>query len=338
MLDSTSLDTINRFKSALARAAEADLAGSSNRGRKLHMPTALLDTLTTKVVDYHGKEFLALTNDSIERDNARNKRKWSDIYGNDASDSDYDDDSDDDRHILKTIRLADILSPLNHPLEIVTHPAISKTYKLQVFNHMALDLIDMIEVEQNNLNWLNKLLQVLNGEDWYYLLDDNLGLASYDHDLVERGMEGEEKAEDKEESKIRESKDTEGRVEGSEGGEGRSEGRSQNIEKSEGAKSDEKNQEISNSHHYGNSNVPDVDPFFALPETLRRYEESHLQFELDDELAALKDDLVNYLQVSIQRQHEYVKNLMTIRGGIVRADRLRRDLYKWGREMNEKRA
>ena len=46
-------------------------------------------------------------------------------------------------------------------------------------------MIDLIEIEQTNLNWLNKLLQVLNGEDWFYLLEENLGLKDYDHGLDE---------------------------------------------------------------------------------------------------------------------------------------------------------
>ena len=48
---------------------------------------------------------------------------------------------------------------------------------------MSYELIETIELEQNNSNWLNKLLQVLNGEDWFFLLEENLGLLKYDHGL-----------------------------------------------------------------------------------------------------------------------------------------------------------
>ena len=86
-----------------------------------------------------------------------------------------------------------------------------------------------------------------------------------------------------------------------------------------------------------------TDPFFALPKSLALFDyQQRKQLEEDDEknedpLEVLKQDLRNYLQVSIQRQHECKKNLMTIRNGIVKADKYKRDLYRWGKEMSEKK-
>lgn len=250
------------------------------------------------------KKYSVLSNESIEIDNLHNKRKWNEIYGDnkqDQNDDDEDDEEDDEldydedkeEHPLKKSRIIELLSPLNHPSEIISHPAISKTYKLQTLSKLASELIDLIEIEQTNLNWLNKLLQVLNGEDWFYLLEENLGLKDYDHGLDE---DKKKKIEEKE-----------------------------NNNKDNTVVEDEFEDEEENK----------ADPFFALPTALKRYETYQQNLESSD---PLKEELINYLQVSIQRQHEYIKNLILLRNGLVRADRLKSDLYKWGKEMYEKKS
>ncbi|ODV81700.1 uncharacterized protein CANTADRAFT_45777 [Suhomyces tanzawaensis NRRL Y-17324] len=300
MLDNHSLDVISRFKQAVLAKKVPSLTAERlhpNRGIKADMPASSLDLLQTKVAEYDGVNHLILTNESIEKSNYRNKRKWKEFYGtsdsedSDENDNDHDDDDDedassdsDDEHPFKKIKIADILAPLGHPLEVVSHPAILKTYKLPIFHKIASEFIDIIEVEQKNLNWLNKLLQVLNGEDWFYLLEENLGLQKYDHGLDE----------------------------------------DKGVAPADAVKPEDADGV--------------TDPFFALPETLKRYEAHQLQQESNDELATLHDELVNYLQVSIQRQHEYIKNLTYLRNGIVRADRLKKDLYKWGKEMYDRKS
>lgn len=334
MLDSRSLEVISRFKLAvLTRAHQKDRSAdlpTSNRGKKLPASAARNHALTAKVVEYDNLEHLVLTNDVIERSNYRNKRRWADFYGkendgySDLSDgvleSDDDESSDDDEgNPLKKLRLSEILAPLAHPSELVTHPAISKTYKLNCLATMAAELIQLIETEQNTLNDLNKLLQVLDGEDWYYLLEENMGLPEYDHGLDE-SVTARKKAQEQAQTQKEEQKDA-----------------------SE-PKEDDKNENKRITRL--SSTTPDndvTDPFFALPRTLAMYEKAQQKQmeemqEDGDELEVVQHDLVNYLQVSIQRQFEYIKNLTTIRNGIVKTDRYKRDLLKWGREMQEKKA
>ena len=317
MLDSFSLEVISRFKEALlAQKLDTDRNSKTlneqneslpvyNRGLKLLKTIQpSFNTLRSKVTEYGGKKYSVLSNESIEIDNLHNKRKWNEIYGDnkqDQNDDDEDDEEDDDldydedkeEHPLKKSRIIELLSPLNHPSEIISHPAISKTYKLQTLSKLASELIDLIEIEQTNLNWLNKLLQVLNGEDWFYLLEENLGLKDYDHGLDE---DKKKKIEEKE-----------------------------NNNKDNTVVEDEFEDEEENK----------ADPFFALPTALKRYETYQQNLESSD---PLKEELINYLQVSIQRQHEYIKNLILLRNGLVRADRLKSDLYKWGKEMYEKKS
>lgn len=319
MLDTRSLDVISKFKLALLTQAQTSKAApslaTSNRGKKLPHGSENRHLLS-KVVEYEGTNHLVLTNDVIERSNYRNKRRWQDYYQVDTGNSDesessgsQSDDSDsneEDENPFKKLHLSEILAPLSHPAELVTHPAISKTYRLPCLTNLASDLIDLIEVEQNTLNHLNKLLQVLDGEDWFYLLEENMGLPVYDHGLDD-SVTDKKKLED---------------------------------EKKEKAKDAEPERGVALKEEDA---VVVTDPFFALPETLAKYEafqQKHLEEAEAEESEAegVQQDLVNYLQVSIQRQHEYIKNLTSIRNGIVKADRYKSDLYKWGKEMHEKKS
>lgn len=329
-MDSKSLEVISRFKDALAtrNKLESSLANPStkitttttsssstteandtlptyNRGLKLHFQNPSLDSLNAKSVEYNGEKYTVLTNDSIERGNIRNKRKWNEFYNDgDAKEGDeyendveWSDEDEEEIHPLKQSRIIELLSPINHPLELVTHPAISKTYQLQTLNKLAMELIEVIEFEQNNLNWLNKLLQVLNGEDWFYLLEENIGLRDYDHGLDE----------DKKKAITK---------------------------KKEKSIADASKAVVDN---FRSEEEEQADPFFALPTAVKRFEAFQEQLETKDE-SGVKEELINYLQVSIQRQHEYIENLTQLRNGLVRADRLKSDLYKWGQEMHDKKS
>ncbi|KAF6069929.1 RXT2-like, N-terminal family protein [Candida albicans] len=295
MLDSFSLEVISRFKEALsAQKLDTDRNSKTlneeneslpvyNRGLKLSKTIQpSFNTLRSKVTEYGGKKYSVLSNESIEIDNLHNKRKWNEIYGDNKQDQNEDDeddeeddeleyDEDKEEHPLKKSRIIELLSPLNHPSEIISHPAISKTYKSQTLSKLAM----------------------LNGEDWFYLLEENLGLKDYDHGLDE---DKKKKIEEKE-----------------------------NNNKDNTVVEDEFEDEEENK----------ADPFFALPTALKRYETYQQNLESSD---PLKEELINYLQVSIQRQHEYIKNLLSLRNGLVRADRLKSDLYKWGKEMYEKKS
>ena len=288
-MDHHHLAIISQFKQRVLLDPESllDSIGSLNRGHKLAAaegPVAEVIEATSALhphaVEYDGRNYLVWLLEAVDRSNRFRKRKWHQTFEPSAleaaSDEGGDDDDDDDDidHPYKQVAIGELLAPINHPLEIVLHPAASRTYRLPIFNLMAMELIELIEVEQTNLNWLNKLLQVLNGEDWYYLLDDHLGLPKYNHGLT-----------------------------------------------------DDKPPQTDED---GN------DPFFALPEALTRYDAHQRALEADDDV--LKEELINYLQVLIQRQHEYIKNLTTIRNGLVRSDRLKRDIYKWSKEMHDKKS
>lgn len=328
MLDSRSLEVISRFKLALLTRSQntqpALALPVSNRGKKLAASGAKTPALALKVVEYDGANHLVLTNDAIERSNYAKKRRWLDYVRaeNGSKDDDYSSDEDaaaasdsDDEHPLQKLSLGEILAPLAHPAELVTHPAISKTYRLGCLATLALDLINLIEVEQNTLNSLNKLLQVLAGEDWFYQLEENMEIPEYDHGLDEAVS-----------AKIKAQMGTEPAPE---------------DDKDDGENGEFKR--VTRMAKVPEGKILITDPFFALPKTLALFE-AQQQKQLEDaeddgdELQQIQQDLINYLQVSIQRQHEYVSNLTTIRNGIVKADKYKGELLRWGKEMNEKKS
>lgn len=375
MLDGRSLDVISKFKLALLTRAEKPVSHSdlpvSTRGHKLPTPQSRTGSsaLTPKIVEYNGSNHLVLTNDAIERSNYRNKRRWQDFYSTgsqkdelSSEDEDShdengsgeengeDNEGDNEENPLKKLRLSEILAPLAHPSEVATHPAILKTYKLTCLATLASDLIHSIEIEQNTLNQFNKLLQVLDGEDWYFQLEDNMELPVYDHGLDDSETAG---------AGSSANNSTLG-APNQENGEGPSETAASSTTEAAAATGTATNStpatadadaEREDSPTYkritrgvaAEEKVKITDPFFGLPKSIEVFErQQQKQLEEDEEkdddpLEILKQDLRNYLQVSIQRQHECIKNLTTIRNGIVKADKYKRDLFRWGKELSEKK-
>ncbi|EGV61036.1 histone deacetylase complex subunit Rxt2 [Yamadazyma tenuis] len=362
MLDEKSIAVITRFKQALANdtipvAADSHIL-DSNRGQKLVDEIENDDHLRTKVVEFNGTNYLVSSNRKISSSTRRNKRRWQEYYestdefkkaksqsqaessdvddGDEASheDNEIDDndegsetgggdddrDYDEDLNPLHDFNVTEILSPLSHPSEIISHPVLSGTFKSEALSKLATELIEVIESEQNTLNWFNKLLQVLNGEDWYYLLEENLGLPKYDHGLV--NDEEPENPDKKPSPSQNGAPEPEGEV-----------------------KKEDENGIPKRITRKSNAEVDDVsDPFFMLPDTLKKYEMHQARVVeepepgKESELEHVQEDLINHLQVSIQRQQEHIKNLMKLRENIVRADRLKTSLWKWGKEMYDKKS
>lgn len=375
MLDDKSIEIINQFKQSLLTKSLPVSANASvlesNRGKKLDGLLEINNKLDSKVVEYDGISYLVSSSKGIDRSNKNNKRKWHDYFENDEEfqeqrkllrqsegydeeeedhddhedsnesvdgygerNTEYDEDSEEDsedENPLKDLRLTEILLSLRHPSEVVSHPGILGTFKLPVLSKLASELINIIEDEQNNLNWMNKLLQVLNGEDWYYLLEDKLGLPKYDHGLV-NDRNGDEISDDSNGDIKEESLKSKPNA---------------NVNDANNNDNEQENEElpkrITRSTNEAESDQVD-DPFFMVPEMLIKYEQHQAKLieaaepGEEDEFKTVQVELINYLQVSIQSQQEYIKNLMELRNNIVRAQRLKEDLYKWGKEMHDKKS
>lgn len=295
MLDSKSIDVISRFKqNLLLKNVKHKEVNSffTNRGNKLDLLPLTFDNLKTKIVEYSGLNHLVLTNETIERSNYKNKYGWKkfnkitdDIFTFDEEEEEDCTDFSDEENPLKTIKFTEILAPLSYPIEIVTHQSILKIFNLQIFNNLAIDLIVLIETEQKNLNKINKLLLILNGEDYFYYLDDNFN---------------------------------------------------QNNKNSLNLDSDDNENHIKStlSQDEMSENL-EIDTFFELPKTLKK-SEINFNKKFNDEFLTLKKSLIKYLLASKQRHNEYINNLIQIRNSLIRADRLKNNLLKWGEKLYNK--
>lgn len=87
------------------------------------------------------------------------------------------------------IDIEKILSPVTHPSDVVTRPSIARTYKSNVMKHLAQQAIETIEKEQNTVIQLSKLFDILLGEDSSQLLENELHLPEYDHNLVDKKLD-----------------------------------------------------------------------------------------------------------------------------------------------------
>lgn len=61
--------------------------------------------------------------------------------------------------------MVDLLIPLSHPSELVTHPALIRTFKSNKIHVLAEQALDSIRAEHDHMTKLSKLLMVLLGDD-----------------------------------------------------------------------------------------------------------------------------------------------------------------------------
>ncbi|SCU84480.1 LADA_0D01904g1_1 [Lachancea dasiensis] len=93
------------------------------------------------------------------------------------------DDEDSTVNLHNLVDLRQVLAPVSSLKDIAVHPAVSKTYKNEVLGELALQTVLMIEKEQKNVVALSKLLEAFLGDYPGALLEQNLRLKEYNHNL-----------------------------------------------------------------------------------------------------------------------------------------------------------
>lgn len=226
------------------------------------------------------------------------------------------------------LTLAAILSPIGHPSELPGHPGISKAYTRTTLSTLARRALDLICTEQTQVSQLNRLLAAFLGDNPAYIRDENLHLPElYDHD-GENDLQAN-------------GEDVEAKENGSKpngvNGNGKE---SVKFEQDDG--NDVNGNGIAGDGHDDNSDNDDsgraitrritrhqttneLEPFFALPKL-----EVDRDFGFSPEIA---QDTRQLAQIAAQRGEEFIRSLYKIRGGLLRADRFRAQVYKWCREV-----
>lgn len=85
--------------------------------------------------------------------------------------------------VVQSLKLEELFKPISRPSDIVTIPSISHTYKSSHLDKLADELIHVIEKEQDNVILLGKLMNVFLGDDPNRVLEADMELPEYDHNL-----------------------------------------------------------------------------------------------------------------------------------------------------------
>ncbi|OUM55310.1 hypothetical protein BVG19_g4824 [[Candida] boidinii] len=284
-------------------------------------------------------------------------------HDNSGDDVDDDDEDDGDYYndnngvaisLLKSIDLQSILGPITDPSDIINRKTINSIYQNNHLRNLANETIHIIEKEQDTVNQLSKLMNVFLGDDPLNNLPENLLLPKYDHDLdLFKKFDNIDKIDSKDgEVELKDEKDVkEGKEDKDEDAvtnddkeideskskfDDRRITRSQSItdtkEDGEDGEDDENSNELDatiRQEKYGIiANKLIKDPFFKLPEYVKDFNYGISKNEDAEDSRQL-------IQIALQRNEEFIRSLSNIRNGFIRADRIKDNILKWCREIND---
>ncbi|OWB68857.1 hypothetical protein B5S33_g4924 [[Candida] boidinii] len=292
---------------------------------------------------------------AVKTPGAHHDNSGDDVDDDDEDDGDYYNDNNGVAiSLLKSIDLQSILGPITDPSDIINRKTINSIYQNNHLRNLANETIHIIEKEQDTVNQLSKLMNVFLGDDPVNNLPENLLLPKYDHDLdlfkkfdnIDKidSKDGEVKeVELKDDKDVQEGKDEDAVVnDDKETDESKSKfddrriTRSQSItdtkEDGEDGEDDENSNELDatiRQEKYGIiANKLIKDPFFKLPEYVKDFNYGISKNEDAEDSRQL-------IQIALQRNEEFIRSLSNIRNGFIRADRIKDNILKWCREIND---
>lgn len=310
-------------------------------------------------------EFGPVNDDKKKGSNGNSIAVTTPVAHHDNSGDDVDDDDEDDGDyyndnngvaisLLKSIDLQSILGPITDPSDIINRKTINSIYQNNHLRNLANETIHIIEKEQDTVNQLSKLMNVFLGDDPLNNLPENLLLPKYDHDLdlfkkfdnIDEIDSKDGEVELKDEKDVKEDKEEKDEDavtnDDKETDESKSKfddrriTRSQSItdtkEDGEDGEDDENSNELDatiRQEKYGIiANKLIKDPFFKLPEYVKDFNYGISKNEDAEDSRQL-------IQIALQRNEEFIRSLSNIRNGFIRADRIKDNILKWCREIND---
>lgn len=282
-------------------------AGASNRGNK-----TLFNSNTTSLRGLKSSRdnFKLVTMKTVDQSSGKSisklviqdKRMSLDDLVKSELDLEYGPESDDTyrdddaSQLLDQLDFAKILGPITDPADIVTRPSISKIYSSKHLAELADETIHIIENEQENVNNLSHLMNAFLGDDPDSHLADTLKLPKYDHHLDLGEEMNEDKPEEEQDADVTQEEEN----------------------------TDAYSQVVSNEE--ANKMIPD--PFFKLSEYKRDFNFGVHKTEDAEEARQL-------IQIALQRNEEFIRSLSSMRMGFSRAERLKTEIYRWCKEIDE---
>ncbi|ODV62086.1 Rxt2p ASCRUDRAFT_75295 [Ascoidea rubescens DSM 1968] len=341
---------------------------NNNNNNKNNLNDGINDNFNDNLLNKRKKNLNALdfnnnlndhiNRNKIENENEKKNQEFLDKLEN--SDSDI---------FLPQINTEYLLKPVNKPESIVTSKIYNKIFKSDTLRKLAERTINLIEYEQNNVVYLTKLMDRFIGADPYNFKVDNLKLPDYEYrslkfdNLIKNNnvefsdiyeifgsntsnnnkinnnnigdLDALIKLNTSLPKKVFESPDCEGITNNLNQFYQHHLKNPNGLIKGNSTPSSRTNSNVNpnvmngnpnGSNHNNIENAIEIDPFFALPEI-----DLDPDYGFDPKVA---DAVRKRLQLALQRNEEFVKNLQKIRMGIIRAERLKDIIFNWCKEMN----
>lgn len=214
-----------------------------------------------------------------------------------------------------------LLAPLSSPTELPTHPSMARAFTSRTVRNLARRAMDIINEEHKHTVQFSRLMGVFLGDDPMYLKVDKLNLPIYDHlngvvdpnDGPANKINGDE---------ILTSSSTNGSKVNS------LIGQSTNITSSNLSSAPSSSTPSVLKSKFGPSSQllsSDLEPFFGLP-----------QIHVDRDYGIKSDDAEDarqLTQIAQQRSEEFIRCMVKVRQGLLRAERYQSKVYHWCREM-----
>lgn len=313
-VDAEVLDTIALLKDTLGEPNDASdidedyITASSNRGHKLERGAKNVamrrlgsasegqDKYGLKLIECYGAKRAVIYK--------KRRTVYDDMEEEEIEDLDEDEESPYDE-----IKLETLLAPITNPSQVTTHPALRQTYTSSILANLAERTLDIICEEQKYVVKLAKLMSVFLGDDPSYLMAENLHLPELPDDPPQRANSSA--------PTTNTTNNNDNTVPSSTNNVGNG---------TVGDQPDDESAQQSGRRMVTRQQAHnEMDPFFAPPE-----------IQVDGTLGISHEhaeETRQLTQIVQQRMEEFIRNMTSIRSGILRADRIRNQVYAWCREV-----
>lgn len=85
--------------------------------------------------------------------------------------------------VFESVKLDQLLKPITKPSDVINIKPVNRIYNQNYLERLSEETISIIEKEQQNVNLLNKIMDIFLHNDPDHILADKLGLPIYDHHL-----------------------------------------------------------------------------------------------------------------------------------------------------------
>ena len=334
-----------------------DIAGlQTNRGNKLLQGSECVTRgrlgsgdIAEDTVFYNGSEHRLL-----QRLHLRMKLKRAFLESRGDAGNNNDSDTSDkyegyEEDLNSLVDFKELLTPISSLGDIVKRPSVFRTFNNKILRDLSLQMVLMVEKEQNSVIRFSRILEVLLGDYPKPLLEEALKLKDYDHNLIlpteEQESKNDEEVTDKpqqveaeegigQERPEQESKNEKGSTDTDRAvdpttdtsGHNNPDNTDKSHTQSEGEEAKQK-EDTSDSESEG-------DPFFALP-GIERMDGLRLLFNdiTSPEVVEQMEITRQMVQIGLQRNQEFIRNLQKARNIMDRANRVRERILAWSKEF-----